>query len=321
MRVLSLSLTVVFASALNAQQVPDSAFAFPNPTPAFAPSAGPEVCVDAAHYNFHTLDGRYFTFGKLLRGDGFQTVSVTQPFAESSLADCAVLVIANAVAASNAESWGPPNPSAFTREELGSLLAWVSHGGSILLVIDHAPFPGAAADLASALGVLPLNGGATYRVFGDVAEQTIREAAEAFGVTAERVLEELGAFGTLGDHPILRGREGVDEPVRSVVTFGGSAFFPSAGVQPLLKVPAGAVGTVYSQELSQDLWPRYPVDGWLVGGALAFGEGRVVVLSEAAMCSAQLAGPDRSPMGMNVAPSVDNPRFCLNVVRWLSGVL
>jgi hypothetical protein len=57
MRKLALLLLVAFASGLNTQQVPDSAFTFPNPDPAFSPSTGPQVCIDAAHYNFHTLDG------------------------------------------------------------------------------------------------------------------------------------------------------------------------------------------------------------------------------------------------------------------------
>lgn len=331
MRKLALLLLVAFASGLNAQQVPDSAFTFPNPGPAFSRSTGPQVCIDAAHYNFHTLDGRYFAFAKLLRGDGFRTVSVSQPIDESVLADCAVLVIANALAAENAvvegdpertrAAWAFPHPPAFSREEMGILLKWINEGGSLLLIMDHAPFPGATSDLASLLGVVPLNGRATYRVFGEHDDRAIQEAAGPLDLTPERLREALGSPGTLGDHPILRGREGVDEPVKSIMTFGGSAFFPSARVQPLLTVPDGAFGLVSSTELPQDLWPRYPMDGWLAGGALDVGEGHVVILGEAAMCTAQLAGPDRRPMGMNNPLSVDNPRFCLNVVRWLSGVI
>jgi hypothetical protein len=331
MRTLSLLLAVLFGSALNAQQVPDSAFAFPNPNPAFSPGTGPEVCVDAAHFNFHTLDGRYFTFGKLLRGDGFRTVSVTQPFDTYPLSDCDVLVVANALAAENAyvegdpdeaeTTWDPPNPPAFGVWEVKALLRWVQEGGNLLLIMDHAPFPGAASDLASLLGVVPLNGAAVYRIFGELDEGAIQEAAGLSGLTPESMREALGAVGALGEHPILKGRDGMDETVRSLMTFGGSAFFPSAEVQPLLRVPPGAVGSVPSQEVAQELWPTYSMDGWLVGGAKPYGEGRVVILGEAAMCSAQLAGPDRGPMGMNHPLSVDNPRFCLNVVRWLAGVL
>jgi hypothetical protein len=46
-----------------------------------------------------------------------------------------------------------------------------------------------------------------------------------------------------------------------------------------------------------------------------------VFLGEAAMCSAQLAGPQRGPMGMNHPWAPQNPQFCLNTVRWLTRVL
>jgi hypothetical protein len=38
------------------------------------------------------------------------------------------------------------------------------------------------------------------------------------------------------------------------------------------------------------------------------------------MLSAQVAGPNRTPMGMNV-PGNDNRQLALNIMHWLSGVL
>lgn len=321
MRSLGLSFAAMaFASALNGQQVADSAFHFENPHPAFSHGEGPVVCVDAAHHNFHTLDGRYFAFGKLLREDGFRTTSLTEPFDHALLDDCAVLVIANALAVPAGESGSDFNASAFQPQEISAVLEWVFAGGRVLLIMDHAPWPAAAADLAAALGVLPLNGSATYRMFGELPDATVRNIVEQHGVTADSVRGFVGPLGTLGDHPILRGRPDVDPPVRSVMTFGGSAFYPAGDMRPLLQVPAHARGTVWLPGLSQGHAPRYSLDGWLVGGAREVGSGRVVVLGEAAMCSAQLAGPGRTPMGMNDPLAVDNAQFCLNVVRWLAGV-
>ena len=54
--------------------------------------------------------------------------------------------------------------------------------------------------------------------------------------------------------------------------------------------------------------------------ALKFGKGRVVVQGEAAMLSAQVAGPENRRMGMNV-PGNDNKQYVLNVMHWLSGLL
>ncbi|HYN25556.1 MAG TPA: hypothetical protein VES69_10995, partial [Pyrinomonadaceae bacterium] len=56
------------------------------------------------------------------------------------------------------------------------------------------------------------------------------------------------------------------------------------------------------------------------GIAFKFGKGRVVVLGEAAMLSAQLAGAEKRPMGMNV-PGSDNRQLALNIMHWLSGLL
>jgi hypothetical protein len=56
------------------------------------------------------------------------------------------------------------------------------------------------------------------------------------------------------------------------------------------------------------------------GIVIKSGKGRVVVLGEAAMLSAQLAGPNKNPFGMN-RPGIDNRQFALNLMHWLSGML
>jgi len=66
---------------------------------------------------------------------------------------------------------------------------------------------------------------------------------------------------------------------------------------------------------------RTPVKGWYQGAVMRFGKGRVAVFGEAAMFSAQVAGPTRRPMGMNAPIAARNPQFLLNVMHWLSGDL
>jgi len=43
-------------------------------------------------------------------------------------------------------------------------------------------------------------------------------------------------------------------------------------------------------------------------------------MGEAAMLSAQIAGPQRDKMGMN-QPGLDNKQLVLNLMRWLGGIL
>ena len=277
--------------------------------------------MDAAHENFHTLDGRYYAFGKLIREDGFRAASLTERLDRAVLAECTVLVIAGALAFPDGQTGADVEVPAFRPDEIDRLLDWVVGGGRLLLVMDHWPYPSAAANLAVTLGVVPFYGGASYQAFGELPETAWRALAQQEGLTTDSVRRVLADPGALGDHPILRGRPGVEPPVRTLMTFGGSAFYPAVDVYPLLQVPARANGTVRLRRRAQEHAPRYALEGWLVGGARLFGAGRVVILGEAAMCSAQIAGPQRLRMGMNNPFSIDNARFCLNVIRWLAGVI
>jgi len=140
------------------QQIGDSGFLpeLNNPTHAFA--TGPKIFIDQAHNNFHTVDGRYQPFANLLRKDGYVLSGLESEFSAASLEPVDLLVIANALHESNLVEWQLPTPSAFTAAEIESLKNWVFEGGSLMLIADHMPFPGAAAQLAEVFGVLFSNG-------------------------------------------------------------------------------------------------------------------------------------------------------------------
>ena len=61
-----------------------------------------------------------------------------------------------------------------------------------------------------------------------------------------------------------------------------------------------------------------PIAGWCQGAVMAVGSGRVAVFGEAAMFSAQLAGPNQQPMGMNAPEAKQNHQLLLNVMHWLT---
>lgn len=67
-------------------------------------------------------------------------------------------MISNPLHERNIRDWSLPTPSAFTKEEIAALKNWVERGGSLLLIADHMPFPGAAGDLAKAFEVEFSNG-------------------------------------------------------------------------------------------------------------------------------------------------------------------
>ena len=294
-------LTLLAVPAALAQQVPDTTFTPPIAAPAFAPGAGPVVLIDEGHHNFHTLGGRFAPFARLVARDGFVPRPHAGPFTRAALDSARVLVISNALAERNVDDWFLPVSPAFDSSEVRVVERWVRDGGSLLLVADHLPFGGAAEGLAAAFGVLLTNGFA-------------QDADGQMTFTVRR------GDGRLHAHPVTDGR-GPDERVDSVTVFTGEAFRTAMPVDTLLAMGPGSslLFPMVAWQFSP-LTPQIRADGMLVGAALTHGHGRVVVYGEAAMLTAQLAGPQRMPVGMNAPQAPHHARFVLNTVRWLAGV-
>lgn len=272
---------------------------------------GPLVRIDQAHHNFHTASGRYKPFADLLRADGCLVDEGTGAITGPALAGVRVLVIANALGAPAMMDPHAGSP-AFTDAECDAIADWVRAGGSLLLIADHAPFGAAASTLGARFGVRMSDGYAT----------DAQHAAP--GAPSPTFLLFDRENGLLADHPITRGRNEA-ERVSSVVTFTGQALAgPEAGVA-LLKLAPSA--TIVHRGAEPAAAPEPPA--WTAQAiALSFGAGRVVVMGEAAMFSAQVvhrpgADPLTQPgtkVGMN-APGNDDQRFALNVIHWLTGLL
>jgi len=295
---------------LSEQQVPDRAYRPTVENPAYGIGQGPAACLDEAHHNYHTLDNRFWAFGELVRRDGYAVRPFRTKVDRRSLATCGILVISNA-RPSDAESYPYPTPPAFAPEEVEATYQWVRSGGSLLLIADHMPLAGAAANLAAAFGITFTDG----------------FAVEGFGAESERnaAFEKPTIFRTadqtLRSHPIVRGRTAM-ESVASVRTFTGQAFRAPVTAEPLLVLPATFIAL-----MPQKAWQfgpdtrRVSVGGWLQGAVMHVEWGRAAFFGEAAMFSAQLIGVDRDPMGMNAPEAEQNFQFVLNVMHWLSGIL
>jgi hypothetical protein len=275
------------------------------------------VAIDEAHGNFHTADGRYKPFADLLRSDGYNVVAFTSTFDDRSLGGIDVLVISNARNLPAIQA-GDTSQPAFRDDEADAIRDWVEKGGSLLLIADHAPFGQAAASLGRRFGIAMGKGYAFDR-----------EGAE--GITTQ--LDFSRENGLLGDHPIVRGRDAA-ETVAKIRTFTGQSLTAPPGAVVLVKLSDTAREAATPDDLdaedeaaespgSAQFGARStPIAARAQGVALTYGMGRVVVLGEAAMLSAQVARlPDGSEikMGMNVAGN-DNRQFALNVLHWLSGL-
>ena len=307
-----IAFAITSSVSLSAQQLPDRAYQPAVEHPAYARGTGPAVCLDEGHANFHTLDDRFWAFGELLRRDGYVVRGNRATFDQRSLAECEILVIANAQP--NADEWDTyayPTPPAFTPGEVEATHRWVRGGGKLLLIADHMPLAGAAASLAAAFGVTFSDGFAVEGFDTDsgpgasFAKPTIFRARD----------------GTLRPHPIARGRNAA-ESIDSVRSFTGQAFQASSSAEPVLVLPATFISLMPTKawQFGRDT-PRTSAGGWLQGAVMRVGSGRAAFFGEAAMFSAQLAGSERRPMGMNAPGAERNHQLVLNVLHWLSGML
>ncbi|MCB9302194.1 MAG: DUF4350 domain-containing protein [Lewinellaceae bacterium] len=294
-----LSLLLLSSTFLLAQQEPDTSRFFEIANPHYLPGQGPAVMIDASHHNFHTLDGRYRAFGNVLEADGYRLFSLDTVFSAESLKEVGILVISNPLHPSNEDAWALPTPSAFTVEEIAAVRQWVAEGGSLFLIADHMPFAGAAHDLARAFGFEYLN---CFALDGR------HRSVEYFTRQA----------GTLRSNEITDGNAS-GEDVDSIVTFTGSAF-----LIPPTATPVIALDEHYTLLLPQEAWefnddtPFVSAAGYYQLACRTFGKGKVFVSGEAAMFSAQLAGPNRLPMGMNNPAAGQNVQLLLNMLHWLT---
>ena len=295
---LSCMLAAILCAAAVGQQMADPNFNPHVENPVYTKNF-PRVLFDEAHNNFHTSTGRYKPFVDLIFNDGYHVAANRKPFTKASLQSFKILVIANALGAEDMDDEGADKP-AFTTQECDAVTQWVRDGGALLLIADHAPFGAAAQILAQRFGVEMSKG------FVFDSEHAVASEPSLLIFSRENKL--------LADHSITQGRN-ENERINRVQTFTGQGLKGPPESAPLLLLGADAKDqpAVMSGE-------KKSVAGYTQGMTLKFGKGRVVMLGEAAMLSAQVFGVTNTRMGMNV-PGIDNRQFALNIMHWLSGLL
>ena len=284
------------------QQIADINYNPKIENPAYLPGKGPIVFIDEGHNNFHTKNGRYKAFSNLLERDGYNVKAYKGTFKKKDLEKGEILVISNAVNEVNIGKWYLPNPSAFTKAEIETIRQWIFEGGSLFLIADHMPMGGAAKDLAKVFDFEFTNG---------FAFDTLSRGPSFFNIE-EKTLNE--SIITTGRNP--------SERVRQIATFTGQAFQIPEDAIPIL-----TFNNKYVNFLPDTAWifnentTKYNVEGWSQGAYKEYGKGKVVVFGEAAMFSAQLAGPQKRKMGMNNEVAPENYQLLLNIIHWLDGKL
>lgn len=262
----------------------------------------PNAMYDEAHLNSHKANGTYLPFVRLVENAGL-TVSVnTDAFTQSSLSGCDILIICNAKSHKSL----PRDIGAFTDEECNTVNQWVKNGGSLLLIADHHPFGLANRALAHSFGV-EMGG-------GSVKGPEIQTSTDKGQLVFSR------SNSLLNDHPITNGAH-TGKQIDRVITFTGQSLKGNVNAISLLTFGKGATevspDSIWQQDGENHIRFGKPVsvNGLSQALALEYGQGRVVMLGEAAMMSAQkLFG---RKFGMNNPKNSDNKQFALNMLHWL----
>ena len=268
--------------------------------PAYTQGKGPVVLVDEAHNNFHTSVGTYMPFARLLERDGYVINRGNKRISQESLQNCRILVISDAQ---------PPakkgDPPTFSQTEIATLNQWVRNGGSLFLITDHMPDPGAIEKLALSFGIQVHNGYVLNGYFQGKEGPLVFKRSDK----------------GLGDHLVTKGRN-LSEKINAVATFCGSAFKAGPDFIPILIMDPGKRSWVpkeYNKFLPST--PSISVAGWLQGAVGKYGKGKIAFFSEAAMFTAQVFNRGKVRFGMNNALAKDNAQLLLNVLHWLSNLI
>lgn len=280
-------------------QAPDYRFRPAVFEPAYPDGNGPTIYVDAAHNNIHTLKDRLIITGKLLSQDGYKVQQLEKKIVTGQeLADCQIYLVVNPLHDRNLKVWENPTYPAFTEQEISHIGEWVQDGGSLMLVVDHMPVSGAAYTLAKVFG-FELKNGHTHQIPWERDNWFIRDGY------------------SLSDNIITNGFHS-EERVDSVLAFGGSSFlYPEDAISIL------SLDSFYYQWEPDKVWEflledRYSADGYSMGAFKKFGNGKVIVFSEAMMITAQLGGGlSWIKLGMNSKDKPDNYQLLLNSIHWL----
>lgn len=327
-------LAIVLTSTYG-QQMADPTFDAKVARPAYTKNH-PTILFDEAHNNFHKSTERYKPFADLITNDGYSVTPNKEKFQAKTLAGYDILVIANALGAER-QNLPEASQSPFTDQECDAVREWVRAGGALLLIADHAPFGAAAEKLALRFGV----------------EMSKGHTRDADHHDADTGMATFLVFSRdnklLVDHAITRGRDAT-ERISNVLTFTGQSLKGPDGSIAFLKLadtafdsqPPDANAKLVTldrlpngdplppgvQIQGRAPGPSVSAAGRAQGIALSFGKGRVVVLGEAGMLSAQVVrgpaatmmGKEEIQMGMN-RKGIDNRQLALNIMHWLSRLL
>lgn len=287
----SVLLLLFFSACMSFFQRPDKKYTYTVPKPLHALKSGPSIYIDEAHFNEHNLNTGYKPFASVLKSDGYNLFSFNEKFNPTALEVVDILVIVNALNEKNYKHLSLPTYSAFTKEEITAIKDWVSNGGSLFLIADHMPYPGAAYDLASEFG---------FSFYNSFVMKSEYKGKIVFSL-ADKTLNTYSP---------------ITNKIDSVVSYFGSAFKYPKEAHSILSLPENF--TIYLPKTPwrfPDSTPTYSTEKTSQGAVMEYGKGKVAIFGEGAMFTAQIMALNKS--GINDPRAKYNTQFLLNLIHWL----
>jgi hypothetical protein len=297
--VLFLSASLVFSCKEKPLASADNDFDVTLPNPTYSTNK-PKILFDEGHDNVHKTNGTYKPFATLIKNDGCEVITTDKQITNEVLLGFDIYIIANARGKGELNDF-----PAFTERECSTIKEWVSNGGSLLLITDHFPMGSAVEMLANKFSVDMQKGIVQDSVYHDKSS------------TDESQLEFSRENKLLADCDITKG-------IDKVITFTGQSIKCKDSCISFLNLSDVAYDMSAKTEVLKDgdntrvnvtFNNPQSAKGRSQGLALKYGKGKVIVLGEAAMLSAQLTR-DNSKFGMNVNPN--NKKLALNIIHWLA---
>lgn len=263
----------------------------------------PRVLYDEAHKNIHEIHGTYEPFGKLIKNDGCVVSSTDKKISDDLLTQADIYI---SVTAQGSGDTGEKNT--YSEGEINALEKWINNGGSALIITEHFPFSLSMATLLRRFNVEVFNG------MADDSTMVINEGGNA--------LQFQKLKGQINNtHPITAN-------INTVNTFFGSSLKADTTFTPLLLLSDNAENYNVKSTIKKEggdtkveiaYVTPHSAKGYYQGVCKQYGKGRLVVLSESAMLTAQIDKKGKK-FGINL-PNEDNKQFALNIIRWLANKL
>ncbi len=263
------------------------------------------VLIDAAHGNDVSNPSSGDTLRQFLQHWGYATRELEGAIESGSLDEVDVFMSYLPLKLGGPQSAFESSTvlPAFTPDEAANVKSWVERGGSLFLVIDHAPFAGAAWPLTALFGIETSNG---YVVDKQAVPYVTSRAVAISAITFSR------ENGSLAEHVVTRGINGT-ERVELIGAYSGAAFRLPRRAVSVLTLGDNVVSLMPerpSDELAEHT-PTESVAGWSMGGLLRVGEGRVAIFGEDGI-------PLKVALWTPPALVVDNIQLTKNVFGWLT---